>query len=71
MKSPCATCELRTRDFGGCRCQAFALTGDAANTDPICSLSPMHHIITEALEEAAATEVPFTYRRIGSEPQPA
>ena len=71
MKSPCATCERRTRDFGGCRCQAFALTGDAANTDPICTLSPLHQIITDAVEEAAATEVPFTYRRIGSEPQPA
>ena len=42
MKEPCRTCPRREIDYGGCRCQAFALTGDAANTDPACSLSPMH-----------------------------
>jgi pyrroloquinoline quinone biosynthesis protein E len=40
MPEPCKTCDRRTRDFGGCRCQAFLLTGDAAATDPVCSLAP-------------------------------
>ncbi|MET9258781.1 pyrroloquinoline quinone biosynthesis protein PqqE [Amycolatopsis sp. NPDC004079] len=40
MSEPCRTCDRRTTDFGGCRCQAFHLTGDAANTDPVCSRSP-------------------------------
>jgi len=39
-------------DFGGCRCQALALTGDAAATDPVCHLSPHHHIVVEAREAA-------------------
>ncbi|GIM91488.1 pyrroloquinoline quinone biosynthesis protein PqqE [Paractinoplanes toevensis] len=42
MPSPCRDCELREVDFGGCRCQAFQLTGDPAATDPACSLSPHH-----------------------------
>ncbi|MEU0449606.1 pyrroloquinoline quinone biosynthesis protein PqqE [Streptomyces tendae] len=42
MPSPCRSCERRAEDFGGCRCQAHALTGDAASTDPACSLSPDH-----------------------------
>ncbi|MFJ9381990.1 pyrroloquinoline quinone biosynthesis protein PqqE [Streptomyces sp. NPDC101455] len=46
MASPCQACERRTEDFGGCRCQAYALTGDAANTDPACSLSPHHADLT-------------------------
>jgi pyrroloquinoline quinone biosynthesis protein E len=40
MQEPCKTCDRRTQDFGGCRCQAFLLAGDAAATDPVCSLSP-------------------------------
>jgi pyrroloquinoline quinone biosynthesis protein E len=42
MPHPCRTCDQREVDFGGCRCQAALLTGDAANTDPVCSLSPHH-----------------------------
>ena len=42
MKEPCASCPRREQDFGGCRCQAFALTGDAAAADPVCHLSPAH-----------------------------
>ncbi len=68
MKEPCRSCERKCVDFGGCRCQAFALTGDAANTDPICVLSPQHHLVTEAVE-AAIGDAPFTPRRF--EPQPA
>ncbi|MBB5956293.1 pyrroloquinoline quinone biosynthesis protein E [Saccharothrix tamanrassetensis] len=40
MREPCRSCVRKEIDFGGCRCQAFQLTGDAANTDPVCSLSP-------------------------------
>jgi PqqA peptide cyclase len=42
MPSPCRSCDRRTKDFGGCRCQAHALTGDASRTDPACALSPDH-----------------------------
>ncbi|MGE6373202.1 pyrroloquinoline quinone biosynthesis protein PqqE [Stutzerimonas stutzeri] len=42
MPDPCRSCDEKERDFGGCRCQAFMLTGDAANADPVCSKS-MHH----------------------------
>jgi pyrroloquinoline quinone biosynthesis protein E len=49
MPEPCRSCERRTRDFGGCRCQAFLLTGDAAATDPVCTLAPAHNLISEAL----------------------
>jgi pyrroloquinoline quinone biosynthesis protein E len=54
MKEPCASCPERTRDFGGCRCQAYLLTGDAANADPVCELSPHHHLVTEAVARAEA-----------------
>ena len=40
MPEPCKSCDRRTRDFGGCRCQALLLTGDAMATDPVCSLAP-------------------------------
>jgi pyrroloquinoline quinone biosynthesis protein E len=52
MKEPCRSCPEKTRDFGGCRCQAYLLTGDAANADPVCDLSPHHHLVTEAVERA-------------------
>ncbi len=48
MEEPCRGCERKGVDFGGCRCQAFALTGDARATDPACSLSPRHGLIEEA-----------------------
>jgi pyrroloquinoline quinone biosynthesis protein E len=52
MKEPCRSCPEKTKDFGGCRCQAFLLTGDAANADPVCDLSPHHHLVTEAVARA-------------------
>jgi PqqA peptide cyclase len=52
MKEPCRSCDEKEKDFGGCRCQALALTGDAINADPACSKSPHHRIIQEAIEEA-------------------
>jgi PqqA peptide cyclase len=53
MKEPCRSCPEKAKDFGGCRCQAFLLTGDAANADPVCDLSPHHHLVTDAVAKAA------------------
>jgi pyrroloquinoline quinone biosynthesis protein E len=52
MPEPCRSCERRHLDFGGCRCQAFALTGDAARTDPVCHLSPDHGLVEAAVVAA-------------------
>jgi PqqA peptide cyclase len=62
MKQPCASCPRRDHDFGGCRCQAFALTGDAAATDPVCHLSP-DHVRVIALT-ANQDDAPYIYRRM-------
>jgi pyrroloquinoline quinone biosynthesis protein E len=62
MKDPCRTCPRKTVDFGGCRCQAFALTGDAANADPVCTLTPFRRIIDEAVQETEGAE--FEYRQL-------
>ncbi len=73
MKEPCRTCPRREVDYGGCRCQAFALTGDAANTDPACSLSPMHAEWTKVADvESHVVSPEFVYRRPGgATPKPA
>lgn len=61
MAEPCRSCTRREIDFGGCRCQAFLLTGDARATDPVCHLSPHHHrVATAALEQE---DTPYEYRR--------
>jgi pyrroloquinoline quinone biosynthesis protein E len=52
MKEPCRSCPERFKDFGGCRCQAYLLTGDAANADPVCDLSPHHGRVTAVVETA-------------------
>jgi PqqA peptide cyclase len=52
MKEPCRSCPEKAKDFGGCRCQAYMLTGDATNTDPVCSLSPLHHVVTDVVDKA-------------------
>lgn len=70
MKEPCRSCPERTRDFGGCRCQAYLMTGDATNADPVCELSPHHHLVVEAVERAERAvngaapvrEVPLVFR---------
>jgi len=51
MPEPCRSCERRTIDYGGCRCQAFHLTGKAAATDPACALAPTHSLIEAARRE--------------------
>jgi pyrroloquinoline quinone biosynthesis protein E len=66
MPEPCSSCEYKEADWGGCRCQAFALAGDAAATDPACARSPRHEaIFGMAAREAAAPPPEFIYRRIG------
>ncbi len=52
MPAPCAGCEHAERDWGGCRCQAFALTGDLHATDPACALSAHHGLLADAVAEA-------------------
>lgn len=66
MKEPCRSCPRKEIDFGGCRCQAFALTGDAANTDPACSLSSKHAEWAKVAEvESHTAAKDFIYRRVG------
>ena len=69
MREPCRSCPRKAVDFGGCRCQAFALTGAAQNTDPVCTLSPDRHLIDAAIAEPV--EVEYRYRTLAGEPQRA
>lgn len=65
MKEPCASCAHKEEDLGGCRCQAFMLANDPDATDPVCSLSPLHHTVQAAIAEAAtvtAHEYPLVFR---------
>ena len=64
MKEPCRSCPERFTDFGGCRCQAYLLTGDAANADPVCDLSPHHGAIVDAVARARAAPAaqPLVFR---------
>jgi pyrroloquinoline quinone biosynthesis protein E len=65
MPAPCRTCDRRTVDFGGCRCQAFHLTGNPAATDPACVLSPHHDIMVQARVAASRLDTtPFHYRQL-------
>ena len=58
MAEPCRSCARRDLDFGGCRCQAFQLTGDAARTDPVCHLSPDHEIVAAVVRAASESAPP-------------
>jgi PqqA peptide cyclase len=69
MREPCRSCPRKTVDFGGCRCQAFALTGAAENTDPVCTLSPNRGMIDRAIE-TLDDSLEYRYRVI-AEPQRA
>jgi PqqA peptide cyclase len=63
MPEPCRSCERRTLDFGGCRCQAYHLAGNATVTDPACMLAPDHKLIEIARDEALApASVALEYR---------
>jgi pyrroloquinoline quinone biosynthesis protein E len=68
MPAPCRTCDERTADFGGCRCQAFALLGDASATDPACARAPRHDLVVAARTsaEAAPASAPLRLRRFRS-----
>lgn len=58
MREPCRSCDRRSIDYGGCRCQAMALTGDPRNTDPVCVLSPHHGVVEAVAASAAAATAP-------------
>lgn len=84
MKEPCRSCPEKEKDLGGCRCQAFMLTGDAANADPVCDKSPHHQKVVEQIERVeklaargTLDEKPLVFRnmknsrRIRKESEPA
>ncbi len=67
MKEPCRSCDEKEKDFGGCRCQAYLMTGDMYSADPVCSKSPDHGVIDEAIEAARqaalqGSEKPLVFR---------
>jgi PqqA peptide cyclase len=64
MKEPCRSCPDKAKDFGGCRCQAYMLTGDATNTDPVCDLSPNHRLITDVVARAQTAGAPVKVQPI-------
>lgn len=66
MKEPCASCEEREKDLGGCRCQAYLLAHDPAAADPVCSKSPHHDVVVSIVEQAQrdrVPEAPLVFRR--------
>jgi pyrroloquinoline quinone biosynthesis protein E len=63
MSKTCSSCERRALDFGGCRCQAYALTGDASATDPACRLSPAHALIKDASSGARSGLIVLRHAR--------
>jgi pyrroloquinoline quinone biosynthesis protein E len=68
MPEPCRSCDRREIDWGGCRCQAFAFTGDASRTDPACALAPDRAILDAARADALEPTADFVYRQIGGAP---
>ena len=68
MQEPCRSCDEKTKDFGGCRCQAFLLTGNAAAADPVCSKSPEHHIVKEIVMRAQQTSLPAAHLGVAEHP---
>lgn len=69
MPEPCRSCDQREIDWGGCRCQALAITGNASATDPACAKSPQHHDMQMIAGRAAASVTPtsFHYRRFATD----
>ncbi len=64
MQEPCRSCPRKEEDFGGCRCQAFLLTGDAAATDPVCKLSPRHEVVVQAAAQPIEDQPSLIYRNV-------
>jgi pyrroloquinoline quinone biosynthesis protein E len=62
MQDPCRSCAFREQDFGGCRCQALAIAGDASATDPACEFSPVHGRMRALADAAAGTSAAYIYR---------
>ena len=62
MLEPCRSCPDKNKDFGGCRCQAFMLTGDGRAADPVCSLSPRHNQVLDAISEPVIHRGEILYR---------
>lgn len=63
MKPPCRSCDERHKDFGGCHCQAFLITGDATEADPVCSKSPHHDKVVQLVKRAPAKRhIPIVFR---------
>src|SRR5256885_9558626 len=70
MPEPCRSCARRTVDFGGCRCQAFLVAGDAGLTDPVCSLAPHRHLIDAAVAQTDAHPQPGVEPHLHAHPAP-
>jgi PqqA peptide cyclase len=70
MPEPCQSCDRREIDWGGCRCQAFALTGDASRTDPACEKSPDHALMQAAVTARGITPPEFIYRNYAGATNP-
>lgn len=72
MKEPCASCEHKEQDLGGCRCQAYLIAHDAEAADPVCAKSPHHHLVQEAVQRAESgapapvREQPLVFRDPGN-----
>jgi pyrroloquinoline quinone biosynthesis protein E len=72
MKEPCASCEHKEQDLGGCRCQAYLIAHDAEAADPVCVKSPHHHLVQEAVQRAESgapapvREQPLVFRDPGN-----
>jgi pyrroloquinoline quinone biosynthesis protein E len=64
MREPCRSCDRRGIDYGGCRCQAYHLTGDARATDPACSLAPRHEVVSAARLSAGRDAPAYVYRSV-------
>jgi pyrroloquinoline quinone biosynthesis protein E len=60
MQEPCKSCALKEKDFGGCRCQAFLIAGDARAADPVCHLSPHHALVADLA--AVREDMAYNYR---------
>jgi PqqA peptide cyclase len=69
MAEPCRSCQRRSEDFGGCRCQAFLLTGEAAATDPVCSLAPLHAVVESELQQSNSSDGDPTLGQPGRPPR--
>ncbi|WP_372886025.1 pyrroloquinoline quinone biosynthesis protein PqqE [Shimia sp.] len=68
MPDPCQGCARKEIDFGGCRCQALALAGDASATDPVCGRAPGHGAVVALLDSARRSETPMRWRHLGQRP---